>query len=102
MIEAMFGSAVANGVNALFDETPFAKTETFESPTGIGMSPARSALVSFLSVLLILAAILFAGKYLWNNVLATLVPGVKPAKSVWQILGLAILISLLFPGNCTC
>ena len=98
----MFGSAVANGVNALFDETPFARTETFESPTGIGMSPARSALVSFISVFLILIAILFVGKYLWNNVLATLVPGVKPAKSMWQILGLAILISLLFPGNCNC
>jgi hypothetical protein len=50
-------------------------------------------------MLIVFAIILFIGKYLWNNVLHVLVPGVKEAKSVWQILGLAVLISLLSPGG---
>jgi hypothetical protein len=89
-------------VNAAFEETPFAKTETFESVTGIGGTPARTALVSFLVMLIVFSLILFAGKYLWNAVLVELIPGVKPAKSIFQILGLALLISLLHPGNCQC
>ena len=94
----MIGGVVANSVNAIFEETPFARTETFESKTGVGVSPARGAVVSFITLLIIFGLILLVSKYLWNNVLTALIPGVKPAKSVWQILGLAILISLLHPG----
>jgi hypothetical protein len=98
----MLGGAIANGVNAIFDATPFAQTETFESQTGIGYSPARLAIVSFITVAIIFSAILFIGKYLWNNVLHELVPAIKPAKSIWQIFGLAILVSLMNPGSCQC
>jgi hypothetical protein len=96
------GNAIANGINAVIDTTPLARTETFESQTGIGYAPARLALVSVLTALILFAVILFVGKYLWNNVLHELVPAIKPAKSVWQILGLAILISLMNPGACNC
>lgn len=96
------GSAIANGINAVIDQTPLARTETFESQTGIGYAPARLALVSVLTALIVFAIILFVGKFLWNNVLHELVPAIKPAKSVWQILGLAILISLMHPGSCSC
>jgi uncharacterized membrane protein YtjA (UPF0391 family) len=98
----MLGSVLASSVNAAFEETPFARTETFESHTGIGASPARSALVSFLVMIILFTIILFVGKYLWNSVLAELIPAIKPAKSVFQILGLSILIALLFPGSCQC
>ena len=98
----MLGGAVATGVNTLFDATPFAQTETFESKTGVGYAPARMALVSFITVLIIFTLLLFAGKYLWNEVLHELVPAIKPAKSIWQILGIALLISLIHPGNCQC
>ncbi len=97
----MFGGFIANGVNAAL-EPVIAQTETFQNPSGFGPSPARAALVSLITVMIVFAIILFAGKYLWNNVLAVLVPGVKPAKSVFQILGLAILISLMSPGSCSC
>ena len=51
-------------------------------------------IVSFVIVLLLL---LFVGKFLWNNVAFKLLNGiVKPADSVWEILGLAILIKILF------
>lgn len=96
----MLGGAIANSLNAALD--PYMKTETFESQTGVGYAPARYALVSLLTVLVVFGVILFIGKYLWNNVLHELIPGVKQAKSVWQILGLAILISLLHPGSCSC
>lgn len=96
------GSAIANGINALIENTPLARTETFESQTGLGFAPARLALVSVLTAFVIFMVILFAGKYLWNNVLHELVPAIKPAKSVWQILGLAILIMLMNPGGCNC
>jgi len=98
----MLGSVLASSVNAAFEETPYARTETFESHTGVGISPARSALVSFLVMLILFTIILFVGKYLWNAVLVELIPAVKPAKSVFQILGLSILLALLFPGGCQC
>ena len=42
-----------------------------------------------------LVIVLFLGRWLWNTVLVKLVSGVKPITSIWQLLGLAILINLL-------
>ena len=56
-----------------------------------------SALIAFiLTVFLYLAIVSAIGMFLWNNVLTKLVSGVKPAKSIWQILGLVLLTQLLF------
>ena len=96
----MISTCVANLVDTCVAATPFAKTETFESGA-YGPSPARLALVSFITLFLIFVALLFVGKYLWNNVLVDLVSIAKPVKSVWQLIGLAVLISLLHPG-CGC
>lgn len=63
-------------------------------------SSSRSAIVSLLTLIVVLGLILLFGQFLWNNALVPLVPGVKPARSVLQILGLAILISLLSPSCC--
>lgn len=98
----MSGNLIANSVNAVIDNTPIARTEAFQSETGIGPSPARAAIVSIITFAIIFGILLFAGKFLWNNVLVALIPAVKPAKSVWQILGLALLISLMHPGSCSC
>jgi hypothetical protein len=98
----MLGSTIANSVNAAIELTPLAKTETFESQSGIGVSPFRSAFVTFFTVSIIFILILLFGKYLWNNVLHVLVPGVKKADSILQIFGIALLISMLHPGSCTC
>ena len=51
---------------------------------------------SLVGYLIVLALILSIGKYLWNDVLVNLVSVVKPVKSIWQLLGLQILLSLLF------
>ncbi len=92
----MIGGTLANAINAVF-----AKTETFQ---GYGQADqsmtSRVAVVSLLTLVVMFALILLLGKWLWNTVLVALVPAVKPAKSVWQILGLAVLIGLMYPGYC--
>jgi len=50
--------------------------------------------ISFLSFLLLL----LLGEYLWNHVLAKVVTVIKPVTSVWQILGMALLIRLALLG----
>jgi hypothetical protein len=96
----MLGGAIANSIHAMIDTVPLSRTETFRNQRDL-VSPVRLAFVSILTVFLVFMILLFAGKYLWNNVLHELVPAVKPAKSVWQILGLAVLIMLLSPGSCS-
>jgi hypothetical protein len=39
----------------------------------------------------------FVGKYLWNNIVCDLVTIAKPARNVWQILGLMIFMALVLP-----
>ncbi len=78
-------------------QTVVSRTETFQSG-GDGMG--RAFLVALLTLIVMMGLILLAGKWLWNTVLVALVPAVKPAKSIWQMLGLAILIGLFYPGYC--
>jgi hypothetical protein len=37
----------------------------------------------------------FVGKYLWNTIVCDLIAFAKPARNVWQILGLMIFVSLI-------
>lgn len=53
-----------------------------------------AVLIAFVLTLIILA---FIGQLLWNNVVVDLISVAKPARSVWQILGLYILMSLIRP-----
>lgn len=53
-----------------------------------------SATIAFLLALVILG---FVGKLLWNSVIVDLISFAKPARSVWQILGLMIFVSLVRP-----
>jgi len=61
----------------------------------------RRAYMSFVSVTLtfIFAIVIlsFVGKLLWNGVIVDLFSFAKPARSIWQILGLMIFVSLLMP-----
>jgi hypothetical protein len=53
-----------------------------------------AVLLSFVVALVILG---FVGQLLWNNVVMDLFSFAKPARSVWQIIGLAIFLSLIRP-----
>jgi hypothetical protein len=59
----------------------------------------RRAYMDFASTFLVFVITLiilgFVGKFLWNGVIVDLVSFAKPARSVWQILGLMIFVSLL-------
>ena len=59
----------------------------------------RDAYVDFVSVLLafVISAVLlaFVGQWLWNNAVVDLITVAKPARSMWQILGLLIFSSLI-------
>jgi len=72
------------------------RTETFANPNGT-VSPGASALGSIIASILVIVLLLLFGQYLWNNALVPLVSVVKPAKSIFEILGIAILFSLLAP-----
>jgi hypothetical protein len=99
----MLGGAVSSAINHVV--SPYLVTETFDgenkqTPESAKVS-AKGVIVSFLSLIVLLLLLLLVGKYLWNGVLVALIPAVKPAKSIWQILGLSILLSLIVPG-CMC
>jgi hypothetical protein len=52
-----------------------------------------AALITFIIALVILSLI---GKLLWNGVVVELFSFARPAKSIWQILGLFVFVSLLY------
>ena len=53
-------------------------------------------LVLLITMFIVLAILLVAGKYIWNNVLVVLVPAIKPLESVTQLLLLWFLMNILF------
>ena len=53
------------------------------------------AIAAALALFILIGLMLVLGKYLWNDVLCHLVNGVNKVKSVWEILGLSVLIHLL-------
>ena len=51
--------------------------------------------ILIISFILVEILILIFGKYLWNKIAIKIIPGLKPILSIWEILGLSILIKLL-------
>ena len=64
--------------------------------TGMQTPKWKDALAAFIVLIIYVLIILLIGQFLWNIVLCKLITIVKPAESIWQILGLAILLNLLF------
>jgi capsular polysaccharide biosynthesis protein len=97
----MFGGAISSTIDNVV--SPYLVTETFEDSKETPVSPRspRSMVVAFLTLLVVFLLMLVFGKYLWNSVLVELIPAVKPAKSIWQIMGLSLLLGLVLPG-CSC
>ena len=61
-----------------------------------GKRPSAEILGGLVMTIISLIILMLIGEYLWNKVLVKLVSVVKPVTSMWQILGLYILFSLLF------
>lgn len=69
--------------------------EQFSNTTKINNDNEMIALL--ITFLLWIAIILIVSKWLWNDVLCHIVSFVKPVSSVFQILGLIILLEILAP-----
>ena len=98
----MIGGTLSTAYDAAV--TPFFTTETFDSngeSADKRQHKTKNMLVSLLVLVTIFILLLLVGKILWNSVLIKLFPFVQPVKSVWQILGLSILLGVIIPG-CNC
>ena len=54
----------------------------------------KDIVATLLSLVLAILIVAFVGKYLWNSTVAELFTIVRPVRSVWQIIGFMILLSL--------
>ena len=82
----MIKECLTNAIGAAFGKT----NEGFD-----GFSQYSALLTSLLVLLIYVVIILSIGKWLWNNVLCSLLTIAKKATSMWEILGLAILLHLI-------
>lgn len=71
-------------------------SKTQEGINGVTYSNGSDVLAAFILLIIYVLFILIIGKFLWNIVLCKLISIAKPADSIWQILGLAILLNLLY------
>ena len=55
----------------------------------------KDLVASILSLVLAILIVAFVGKFLWNTTVAELFTFARPVRSVWQIIGLMIFISLM-------
>ncbi len=55
----------------------------------------KDLIASILSFIIALLIVAFVGKWLWNTSVAELFTFVRPVRSVWQIIGLMLFISLM-------
>jgi len=69
---------------------------TNEGLNGVQTPKWKDSLAVFIVLIIYVLIILLIGQFLWNLVLCKLITIAKPAESIWQILGLAILLNLLF------
>lgn len=74
----------------------FTASNTKEGMNGVSYWNGTEALSAFIVMIIIILFILIIGKFLWNVVLCKLLTIAKPADSIWQILGLAILLNLIY------
>ena len=52
--------------------------------------------VALITLVVFVVILLFVGKYIWNEVLIQVVPGIKPLENPTQLLLLWILLNMLF------
>ncbi len=62
----------------------------------VGNNPWAAYIGTIIIYIIVLVVILLFGEYLWNELLVKAVTVVKPITSIWQLLGIIILIKLIF------
>jgi hypothetical protein len=83
----MVGKGIVKAVISGFTDMPGSDARRSEMYIDV-----VATLISFTLAIILVS---FVGKWLWNNVVVDLFTIAKPARSIWQILGLMVMISLL-------
>jgi hypothetical protein len=76
----------------------YAAVDAFTDLSGSNTSRRElytSLTASILALILSVAIVSLVGKWLWNNIVIDLFSFAKPARSVWQIIGLMIFLGLI-------
>lgn len=85
----------------MLSECSRAVVESMTDMGSTGPEHKKESYMSFIAALLafLVAVVLlsFVGKLLWNSVIVDLFSFAKPARSVWQVLGLLVFVSLIHP-----
>ncbi len=63
-----------------------------KSDTRAAYIELSAAILAFVASVVIIA---FIGKWLWNSIVIDLFTVARPARSVWQIIGLAVFVHLI-------
>jgi hypothetical protein len=61
------------------------------------VNKSTAFVISLVIIIVWILIVLFVGKWLWNEVLCEVVSFAKPVKSVFQILGLFLLLEIIAP-----
>ena len=89
----------AQGIMGILNIATRAAVEGFTSTNN--SDRRREAYVDFvafvLAFIIALVIIGFLGKYLWNEVVVDLFSFAKPARSLWQIVGLMFFLAIIMP-----
>lgn len=85
-------------MSGVIKDVTYAVVDAFTDMSGSD-SKRREAfmeiIASIISFLIAVIIISFVGKWLWNNTILDLFTFVKPVRSIWQILGLMIFLTLI-------
>ena len=71
------------------------KNEGFSNFNRVPDFSKKDAWILVLSFIIVELILLVIGKFIWNKVVIFIIPGVNRINSIWQLLGLSILIKLL-------
>ena len=63
----------------------------------MNVNKTTAFVISLVIIIFWILIVLFVGKWLWNEVLCEVVSFAKPVKSVFQILGLFVLLEIIAP-----
>jgi hypothetical protein len=64
-------------------------------PSTVRREVYKDVVASILALVISILIVAFVGKWLWNTTVAELFTFVRPVRSVWQIIGLMIFLSLI-------
>jgi hypothetical protein len=87
-------------IYSLLENVSIKSSEGFQSMSyggsNINNKSTKNIWLLILTFIIVEVLLLIFGKYIWNEILIKIIPGVQPVNSIWQLLGLSILVKLIF------